>query len=103
MGLSVGEISGRARISDVGPALGRVKRENLSLISCGYLRCRLFVYGGNSSVSVHESRWTVWGSSSAISLGVNDAERADIASKGIMGKRLTYRRTVQTEASGPTN
>jgi transposase-like protein len=38
--------------------------------------------------------------SNRASLGVNDAERADIASKGIMGKRLTYRRTVQPEASG---
>jgi hypothetical protein len=41
--------------------------------------------------------------SNRASLGVNDAERADIASKGIIGKRLTYRRTVQAEASGATD
>jgi len=32
-------------------------------------------------------------------LGIDDAMRADIALKGITGKRLTYRRTVQAEAS----
>lgn len=34
------------------------------------------------------------------SLGIDDATRAEIALKGIEGKRLTYRRTVQPEASG---
>jgi len=31
--------------------------------------------------------------SNRVGLGINDAERADIALKGISGKRLTYRRT----------
>lgn len=31
-----------------------------------------------------------------MSLGVHDAERAEKALKGIVGKRLTYRRTNQT-------
>ena len=38
--------------------------------------------------------------SNRTALGVDDAARADIALKGTMGKRLTYRRTVQAEASG---
>ena len=33
--------------------------------------------------------------SNRAALGVDDAVRADIALKGIIGKRLTYRRTVQ--------
>jgi transposase-like protein len=41
--------------------------------------------------------------SNRVSLGINDDSRADIALKGITGKRLTYRRTVQAEASGATD
>jgi transposase-like protein len=37
------------------------------------------------------------------SVGVDDATRAEIALKGIEGKRLTYRRTVQPEALGATD
>jgi hypothetical protein len=37
------------------------------------------------------------------SLGIDDATRAEIALKGIEGKRLTYRRTVQTEALSATD
>ena len=34
--------------------------------------------------------------SNRVALGIDDTARADIATKGIVGKRLTYRRTVQT-------
>jgi hypothetical protein len=37
------------------------------------------------------------------SLGINDDRRADIALKGIEGKRLTYRRTDKAEALSPAN
>ena len=37
--------------------------------------------------------------SNRVGLGINDAERADIALKGIAGKRLTYRRTCELAAA----
>lgn len=41
--------------------------------------------------------------SNRASLGINDAARADIALKGITGKRLTYRRTNGAEALSPAS